>query len=145
MFNFLKINYMENLVYTPSESDDVIKVHNELLTNSFGGWGASPVSGLLGVLLLSVLFNPTAPGKHPFPVVNDEEFEKEMENAETPEEKEEILKSHLDEYWTKMYNKTSNLSLESAQDLLDRLSDVDSKLRDLQQEKQDIIDEWVME
>lgn len=40
-----------------------------------------------------------------------------------------------------MYNKTSNLNLESAQDLLDRLSDVDSKLRDLQQEKQDIIDE----
>lgn len=34
---------------------------------------------------------------------------------------------------------------EKAQDLLDRLSDVNSKLDELNEQKQDIIDDWIME
>lgn len=36
--------------------------------------------------------------RHPFPNINDEEWNKEMENANTDEERHQVLKSHLDEY-----------------------------------------------
>lgn len=71
-------------------------VQNELL--SFG-WGVSPGFSILG-MLLSALFNPSATiyGRHPFPDVNDEEFMNEIEKTSTEEERQEVLKAHLDEY-----------------------------------------------
>lgn len=141
---------MDQIIYTPDEmpNENVIKAHDELLNASFGnfGWGASPTFSILGILM-SILFNPstTLYRKHPFPKVNDEEFLNEMENTSTEEEKQEVLKSHLDEYWTKMFNKMKDPSPEAAQDLLDRLSDVNSKLDELNEQKQDIIDDWIME
>ena len=135
---------MEQIICTPNENSDVIKAHNELLNTSFG-WGASPGFGIFG-LLLTTLFNPNTMlnNKHPFPNINDEDW-KEMENTETPEEKEQVLKSHLDEYWTKLFDKMKDPNPETAQDLLNRLSDVNSKLQELESQKQDIIDDWVME
>lgn len=136
---------MEQLIYTPDEkpNENVIKAHDELLNASFG-WGSN--MGILGILL-AALFNPNAMmnSKHPFPNVSDEEWNKEMENATTDEERQQVLKSHLDEYWTKAFDKMSNLSPEASKDLLDRLSDVNSKLDKLNEQKQDIIDDWIME
>ena len=72
---------MEQLIYTPDEkpNENVIKAHDELLNASFG-WGSN--IGILG-LLFTALFNPNAMmnSKHPFPNINDEEWNKEMENA----------------------------------------------------------------
>lgn len=135
---------MKQIICTPNENSDVIKAHDELLNASFG-WGASPSFGIFG-LLLTMLFNPNTMlnNKHPFPNINDEDW-KEMENTETPEEKEQVLKSHLDEYWTKLFDKMKDPNPETAQDLLNRLSDVNSKLQELESQKQDIIDDWVME
>ena len=136
---------MENIIYVPDEkpNPDVIKAHDELLNASFG-WGSS--IGILGILM-TALFNPTAMlnNKHPFPSVNDDELNKEMENAGTQEEREQVLKSHLDEYWTKLFDKMRDPSPEASQDLLNRLSDVNSKLQELNDQKQSIIDDWIME
>ena len=136
---------MKQLIYTPDErpNENVIKAHDELLNASFG-WGYN--IGILG-LLFAVLFNPNAMmnSKHPFPNINNEEWNKEMENATTDEEKQQVIKSHLDDYWTKVFDKICDPSPEKAQDLLDRLSDVNSKLDELNEQKQDIIDDWIME
>lgn len=136
---------MEQLIYTPDErpNENVIKAHDELLNASFG-WGSN--IGILG-LLFAILFNPNimTNNKHPFPNINNEEWNKEMENATTDEEKQQVIKSHLDDYWTKVFDKTCDPSPEKAQDLLDRLSDVNSKLDELNKQKQDIIDDWIME
>lgn len=125
---------MEQLIYTPDEkpNENVIKAHDELLNASFG-WGSN--MGILG-LLFAALFNPN---------INNEEWNKEMENATTDEEKQQVLKSHLDDYWTKAFDKICDPSPEKAQDLLDRLSDVNSKLDELNEQKRDIIDDWIME
>lgn len=136
---------MEQLIYTPDEkpNENVIKAHDELLNASFG-WGSN--MGILGILF-AALFNPNAMmnSKHPFPNVSDEEWNKEMENATTDEERQQVFKSHLDDYWTKAFDKICDPSPEKAQDLLDRLSDVNSKLDELNEQKQDIIDDWIME
>lgn len=136
---------MEQLIYTPDEkpNENVIKAHDELLNASFG-WGSN--IGILG-LLFAALFNPNVMmnSKHPFPNINDEEWNKEMENATTDEEKQQVLKSHLDDYWTKAFDKICDPSPEASKELLDRLSDVNSKLDELNSQKQDVIDDWIME
>lgn len=133
------------LIYTPNEeSNDVTKIQNELLSTSFGA--PSPGFGILSLILM-MIFNPEVmtTGRHPFPTSNEEAFVEEYEAATTEEEKQDVLRSHLDEYWGKLFDKTRNMNTEDEQDLLNRLSDVDSRLKELIEEKQNIIDDWVME
>ena len=114
----------------------------KLLNNTLG-WGGQ-FFGLTG-MLLTALFDPMFVNNHPFIDINDEEFLKKFKNASTQEEKDELIKSNITDYWKKVFDKVKNPDPEAEQRLDDSLKDINEQLIKLSKQKQSIIDDWVME
>ena len=119
MCNLLKINIMENLIYP-------------------GGWGSS---SLLNTLLLAVLGGENIFSTHPFPElpIKPEELDKM-----SFEEKQKFYKENLTGYWRAVMDRFENPDPEGEKILNDKLKPINEEISKLTNEKQEIIDDWIM-
>ncbi len=110
---------MENLIYS-------------------GGWGSS---NLLSTLLLTMLSGENLFTTHPFPElpIKPEELDKM-----SFEEKQKFYKENLTGYWRAVMDRFENPDLEREKILNDKLKPINEEISKLTNERQEIIDDWIM-
>lgn len=110
----------------------------------FNCWGGQPFSSSILGLLLTLLFAPEDSmfAKHPFfpsDVVVPEDFSEWSEA-----EKKAFMDEHLDEYWKKYFDKIVNPNKEEFDKLEKSLKDINAEIKTLNDEKQEIVDDWIL-
>ena len=110
----------------------------------FNGWGGQQFGSSLLGLFLALLFAPEDSifTKHPFfpsDVVVPEDFSEWSEDK-----KKAFMDEHLDEYWKKYFDKIVNPNKEETDKLEESLKDINAKIRTLNDEKQEIVDDWIL-